>query len=153
MALIREGNSAAIRTLDNGAGAPLTEAQLDGAARGGDSGFDGRSGLSWLRYGDRTVGYSTLRQDRAGVSHQRLIRLPPGTRVGFTPAIYPFTVAEVSGAQGLLDLRTGKAVALPDGFSLQAVVGEEVVFGTGVTQAGAAGLSVVPLSALPPVTC
>lgn len=153
VALTYDGESGPTRALGNGAGTPLTESQLDAAASGGDFGFDGRSTLSWLWYDDRSVGYSELRTGGAGAGRQRLVRQPPGTRVGFAPAIYPFTVAEVDGSQGLLDLRTGKAVALPDGFSLQAVVGDEVIFGTGVTPAGAAGLSVVPLKALPPVGC
>lgn len=153
VALIYEGDSEATRTFGNGAGTPLTEAQLDAAASGGNFGFDGLRTLSWLKYDNRAVGYSEVPLGGAGAGRQRLIQRPAGTRVGFAPAIYPFTVAEVSGSQGLLDLRTGKAVVLPTGFSLQAVVGDEVIFGTGVTPSGAAGLSMVPLSALPPVGC
>jgi hypothetical protein len=34
---------------------------------------------------------------------------------------------------------------------MQAVIGDKVLFGTGTTEAGAAGLSLVPVSSLPAV--
>jgi hypothetical protein len=153
VALIRTVGSQTV--LSNGAGAPLAYAQLDAAAGGSNFGFDGVGKVSWLRHDGKSVGYSNLVVGGAGVSHEALIQ----QSVGIRPAIYPFTDVELAGAElagsqnALLDLRTSAAVTLPAGVSLQAVVGDDVVFGTGTTKLGSAGLSVVSVSALPPVRC
>jgi hypothetical protein len=140
----------------NGAGQPLTEAQLTAMSHGTNFGFDGASKLSWLRHDNNgSVSYENLLVGGRGTNSESLIRPTPGRR----PAIYPFVDAvlddaELGGGQSaLLDLRTGKAVVLPAGVELAAVAGESVVFSTGDTKSGATGLSIVALSALPPVSC
>ena len=145
--------------LSNGAGTPLPKAQLAATAGGGNFGFDGTAKVSWLRYEGNLVGYASLVVGGTGVSYEPLIRQFPGIR----PAIFPFTDGTPDGTQpgvmssALLDLRTSTAVLLPAGTSLEAVVGDRVVFGTGRhnlgSAVGAAGLSLVPLSALPPAHC
>ena len=141
--------------LKNLAGRALTEAQLTAASHGTNFGYDGASKLSWLRHENGSVGYSDLVVGGDGVHSESLVRQHPGGR----PAIFPFVdiVPDDPGPagsnNGLLDLRTGRAVALPAGVELATVVGDSVVFGTGATKIGSAGLSMVALSALPPVSC
>ena len=141
--------------LKNAAGQPLTDTQLSAAAHGTNFGFDGGRKLSWLRHESGSVGYSDLVVGGDGVHSESLTRQRPG----ILAAVYPLTDVSLDddklegGHNALLDLRTGRAVALPAGVELQAVVGDSVVFGTGATKGGAAGLSIVALSALPPVSC
>ncbi|MEO6502743.1 MAG: hypothetical protein ABIQ09_12605, partial [Jatrophihabitantaceae bacterium] len=159
----QEPGEGAGATLGNGAGAPLAKAQLDALAGGSNFGFDGARKLWWLRYDAGPVAYSTLvggteisHEPAIGESADHTVSPSFGT-LNVNPVIYPFVVAEVNGTSGLLDLRTGTPVALPAGYVVQAVVGDNVVFGTGHHVAGAAsgatGLSIVALSALPPVSC
>jgi hypothetical protein len=136
-----------LRYLTNGAGAPLAQAQLD-AARGVHFGFDGVNKLSWLRTEDRTAGYSSLVVGGTSVSHLPLNR--EVAAAGIPQPLYPFVATAVNA---VLDLRTDTIVVLPQGVGLPAVVGDEVIFETGISQVGAAGLSRVALSALPPVSC
>lgn len=150
--------------LRNGAGVPLTETQLAAARGGSGFGFDGVRTLWWLRHDGASVAYAGLVPGREGFIQGDMVR--PASGVTFPEPVYPFTVAKalypfaharVNGKEGLLDLRSGTAVALPEGHILQAVVGDKAVFGTGTTFAGAAsgsgGLSIVELKALPPVPC
>jgi len=138
----------------NGAGRPLTQAQLSAMAHGTNFGYDGASKLSWLRHEDGLVGYSDLIVGAGGVHSESLVRQFTGSR----PAIFPLVDImlddpALGSGNALLDLRTGRGVALPAGVELAAVVGDSVVFGTGATKMGAAGLSMAALSALPPVSC
>ena len=138
----------------NGAGRPLTQAQLTAMAHGTNFGYDGVSRLAWLRHEDGWVGYSDLVVGADGVHSESLVRQYPGGR----PAIFPFVDVTLDdpalgSGHALLDLRTGRAVALPAGVELGAVVGDSVVLGTRSTKTGATGLSMVALSALPPVSC
>jgi hypothetical protein len=142
--------------LRNAVGRPLSEIQLAAAARGTNFGFDGASKLSWLWHDNNgSVSYEHLIVGGRGTHSEGLIPQTPGSR----PAMYPFVDVALddsdpaSGQNALVDLRTDRAVALPAGVELGAVVGESVVFGTGATKMGAAGLSVVALSALSPVSC
>lgn len=136
--------------LSNGAGTPLSPAQL-ADSWGHSYGFDGISTLSWLRTDGGSADYSSLVVGGTGVRHQRLTREPTP---GGLPATYPFTQAEGFGPHdGMLDLRTDTVVALPAGLSLKAMVGGNAIFGTGPATSGAAGLSIVAVSALPPVRC
>lgn len=141
-------------TLANGAGTPLTKAQLAAAAGGSNFGFDGVDKLSWLRYDDQgRPTYYSLIVGGTEVSHGK----PMSHAAGIAAAVYPFTDVELDNAEvsdnSLLDLRTGAAVTLPAGVRMQAVVGTQVLFGIGTTEAGSARLSLVPRSALPPVRC
>ncbi|HEV2887815.1 MAG TPA: hypothetical protein VGX49_12945 [Jatrophihabitans sp.] len=167
VALIHQGSpeptSDITATVRNGAGTPLTKAQLDAMTNGANFSFDGTRKLSWLRYDNGSISYSTLVVGGTGVSTEPLIPQPTDitarnpVEVGISPVIFPFTNAQVNGSPGLLDLRTGTAVTLPEGFWMQAVVGDDVIFGTGTHFTGAAsgstGLSLVPLTSLPPVRC
>ncbi|MBV9823513.1 MAG: hypothetical protein JO144_14870 [Actinobacteria bacterium] len=146
--------------LSNGAGAPLSKAQLAATAAGANYGSDGTGKLSWLRYDGKSVRYAEFVVGGAGVTYQPYTTQSPGIR----PAVFPFTdvalpddTDALNPTRAVLDLRTGKAVALPDGISFGVVVGDSVVFGTGEHSSGgasgAAGLSVVPVSSLPPVRC
>jgi hypothetical protein len=130
----------------NGAGTPLTKAQLAAAAHGTNFGYDGAGTLAWLRHDGDAIGYSSVRVGSAGVRNDKA--LP--TLVGSGATVFPF--AKV-GDGGLLDVRTRTLVEPPEGVSLQAVLGGSAIFGTATTKAGAAGLSLVPLSALPPARC
>ncbi|HEX8305495.1 MAG TPA: hypothetical protein VF612_11505 [Jatrophihabitans sp.] len=138
----------------NGTGQPLSKAQLTAMSHGTDFGFDGGSKLSWLRHENGSVGYSHLVVGGEGVHSES----PVHQTLDVEPVIYPFIDImlddpELGRGNALLDLRTGRAVALPAGVELGAVVGESVVFETGATKMGATGLSIVALSALPPVSC
>ncbi|MDQ1738594.1 MAG: hypothetical protein QOE53_246 [Pseudonocardiales bacterium] len=142
--------------LRNTVGRPLTEVQLAAAARGTNFGYDGAEKLSWLWHDNNgSVNYENLIVGGRGTNSESVLRQTPGSR----PALYPFVDVVLadsdpaSGQNALVDLRTGRAVALPAGVELQAVVGDSVVFGAGATKAGAAGLRMVALSALPPVSC
>lgn len=146
--------------LSNGAGAPLPKAQLAATAAGANFGFDGTGKLSWLRYDGTSIRYAELAVGGTGVTYQPYTTQSPGIR----PAVFPFTDGSLpddsdalNPTRAVLDLRTGKAVVLPDAVNFEAVVGDSVVFGTGVHSSGAtfgaAGLSLVPLSALAPVRC
>jgi hypothetical protein len=107
--------------------------------------------LSWLRDDDRSTDYASLVVGGTGVRHQRFIRKPTP---GALPTAYPFLRAEQYGPhEDMLDLRTDTVIALPAGLSLKAVVGGNAIFGTGTTKPGAAALSIVAVSALPPVRC
>jgi hypothetical protein len=142
-------------TLSNAAGAPLPKAQLDAMAGGTNFGFDGAGKLSWLWHDNGLVGYENVVVGRVGTNSEGLVWQSPGT----LPAIFPFVDVTLddadpeAGHNALGDLRTNRAVALPAGVELQALVGDSVVFGTGASKEGAAGLSIVALGALPPVTC
>lgn len=147
-------------TLTAGAGTPLAKATLDAAAEGSNFSYDGVSKLSWLGYGDGPESFSTAVVGDAGTSNRPVLRelLKNARPSGFgimdtSPAVYPFVAAQADESAALLDLRAGAALTLPAGVSLQAVVGGDAVFGTGSTKLGAAGLSIVALSALPPVAC
>jgi hypothetical protein len=136
--------------LGNGAGRPLTRAQVAAAAHGSNFGYDGAGTLSWWRHDGGSIGYSSIQVGAAGVRNDDTIHQYAGIGV----ALLPFTQLDVNESQnGLVDLRTRTLVALPEGVTLQAVVGTTVIFGTGTTKAGAAGLSAVPVSALPAVHC
>lgn len=133
----------------NAAGTPLTSQQLAATAHGTNFGYDGRQTLSWLRHDGTTIGYSSLKVGTSGVRNDPALQADAGTG----PAVFPFQ-ADVDRAQAtLLDYRTRTFLLLPEGVSVQAVVGTKVVFGTGTTKLGAAGLSLAPLSSLPPVHC
>ena len=141
--------------LRNAVGRPLNQLQLTAAAQGTNFGFDGAKKLSWLWHDDGSLGYEHLIVGGRGTHSEGVVRHIPGSR----PAIYPFVDVVLdepdpaSGQNALADLRTDRAVALPAGVELGAVVGESVVFETGATKMGATGLSIVALSALPPVSC
>jgi hypothetical protein len=141
-------------TLENGAGQPLTQAQLAAAAHGSNFGYDGAGTLSWWRHDGGSIGYSSVQVGAAGVRNDDTIH----QYAGFGVALFPFTPLDVNESQnGLVDLRTRTLVALPDGVTLQAVVGKTVIFGTGTgtgkVNLGTPGLSAVPVSALPAVHC
>jgi len=153
-------SSAITATLRNGAGVPLTKAQLDATTGGSNFGFDGTSKLSWLRYDGDSASYSVLIVGGTGVSTEPLSHAADraaGTLLGISAAVFPFVAAVVHNVDGLVDLRTGTPVAFPIGTIVQAVVGDSVVFGTDSHNSGqafgSAGLSLVPLSALPAAHC
>jgi hypothetical protein len=157
------GTSATTTALRNGAGVPLSRTQLAATAGGSNYGFDGTGKLSWFRHDGSSIGYSDLIVGGTGVGNEPLIphapMLPPDlpAYVGSATAIFPLAAAVVHSTEGILDLRTGTGVAFSDFTIVQAVVGDSVVLGTFSQYAGAAwgsaGLSLVPLSALPPVRC
>jgi hypothetical protein len=148
VALIREGASEA--TLTHGAGAPLSSSpKISRGLVGNNFGFDGRNKLSYVRQEDsRTVFYSLVVGSDSLVSTGYPVDGPFAKA-----AIFPFLAVEPPAPYGLLDLRSGGNIRLPAGVSLQGVVGDEVIFGTGTTESGAAGFSLVRLSALPPARC
>jgi hypothetical protein len=168
VALVRSKDSGTTRFLQNGAGAPLTQVQLDATVGGLNFGFDGVSQLSWVG-SDRGLAspsalglalYSASVKGGAKISGKPLYPTPPdltyNPALGYDSAdlaVYPFVAVDVNGSDALLDMRNGRHIALPKGVSLQAVVGDEAIFGTGTTKSGAAGLSRVALTALPPVDC
>ena len=143
--------------LRNAVGRPLSQTQLAAAARGTNFGFDGAKRLAWLWHDNNgSVTYEHLVVGSRGTHSEGLVRQTPGSR----PTIYPFVDVVLddsdaaSGQNALVDLRmTSRAGALPAGVELGVVLGDSVVFGTGATKLGAAGLSIVALSALPPVSC
>lgn len=66
---------------------------------------------------------------------------------------WPFVPADWSGpAPRILDLRTRAVVSPPRGMNVQAVFGGDALIGTGADQVNG-GLSLVPLSQLPPAHC
>ncbi|MEO7260953.1 MAG: hypothetical protein ABI047_06840 [Jatrophihabitantaceae bacterium] len=148
VAQILEGVSEA--TLINGAGVPLYKAQLD-AAVGSNFGFDGRRTLSYLRHEGSGTDFYTLTSFGSVSSHGHGALDVDGSFAG--AAIPPFLATEANSRYSLFDMRNGGRIRLPEGVSLQAVVGDEVIFGTGTTKSGAAGLSRVALTRLPPVNC
>jgi hypothetical protein len=139
----------------NGAGRPLTQLQLSWMSRGTNFGFDGASKLSWMSHDDGVGGYEDLVVGGDGINSEGLVWQSPGIR----PVIYPFVEVRLddadpaAGQNAVADVRTNRAVALPGGVEFQAVIGDKIVFGTGATKSGAAGLSIVALSALEPVYC
>ena len=150
------GNAvSAFTVIRNGTGRPLTRLQLAAASHGTNFGFDGARKLSWVSHADGVAGYENLVVGGEGTNSEGPMSQTPGLR----PAIYPFVEVTLddrdpaAGRSALVDLRTNRAVSLPAGVEFQAVVGDSVVFGTGATKLGAAGLSIVALSALPPVEC
>lgn len=131
-----------------GPGTPLSSDAL--AALQGAWNFDGMNTLSWLREEPFSTSWASLDISSGRVTYQSRLRFDGVPNVlGF-----PF-IGLINGLPiGLLDLRTHSQVAFPAGLSLQAVVGSAAVFGTGRPAGwGWTGLSVVPLSALPPVRC
>ena len=134
----------------NGAGQPLTEAQLAAASLGTFFGYDGAGTLSWWRRDGGAIGYSSVKVGTAGVHNDAAI----ARYDGFSAAVFPLAEVFVNGTlDGLVDLRTRTLILLPEGINLQAVVGKTVIFGTGISKVGSAGLSAVPLSALPAPRC
>jgi hypothetical protein len=137
--------------LRNGAGRPLTGAQLHAALHGVNFGYDG-SRLSWLRYQEDSIGYTWLKVGSPDVHREPLLH----GSAGLGATAFPFALAQQNlddNLDELLDLRTRTIVTLPEGVGLQAVAGDMAIFGTGLTKGGAAGLSAVALSSLPPVRC
>ena len=134
----------------NGAGQPLTEAQLAAASRGSYFGYDGADTLSWWRHDGESIGYSSVKVGTAGVRDDAAIARYSGSGVVVFPLVQVY-VNELPN--GLLDLRTRTLIVLPEGINLQAVVGKTVIFGTGDSKVGSEGLSAVPLSALPAPRC
>ena len=142
-------------TLTNGAGEALAKAQLDAAADGDLFGYDGAGTLSWMRKTgfplDGRVGYSAIQLGKAGVRNDELVPLNPDGGVWRLPFVR--VEAPHHPEYKLLDLRTRPPVKLPAGTTVLAVAGQTVIFGIGDTKVGAAGLSAVALSDLPPVRC
>ena len=136
--------------LAHGAGAPLSSVPtISSLLVGNNFGFDGRGKLSYVREeGDRTIFY-TLSVDSGSLE----LTGYPADGPFAEAAISPFIATEANTQYSLLDMRSGARIRLPEGVSLQAVVDDEVIFGTGTTKSGAAGLSRVALAALPPVGC
>ena len=134
----------------NGAGAPLSRAERDAAFQGTNFGFDGVNTLSWWRHEGLFVRFTSLELDSGVIDQQHLLQ----AYAGVGAAVEPLVEAEVNEKpNSVLDLRSGTFVIPPNGVTLQAVVGNTVLFGTGVNKGGAAGLSAVPLTALPAAHC
>lgn len=134
----------------NGAGTPLSHAERDAAFEGTNFGFDGVKTLSWWRHEGLYIRFTSLELDSGAIDQQPVLQ----AYAGVGAAVKPFVEAEVNEApNSLLDLRSGAFVIPPDGVALQAVVGDTILFGTGINKGNAAGLSAVPLSALPPAHC
>ena len=141
---------AAPTVIRNGAGQPLTEAQLAAASHGSYFGYDGAGTLSWWRHDGDSIGYSSVKVGTAGVRNDAAIARYAGSGV----VVFPLAQVYVNEfPNGLLDLRTRTLIILPEGINLQAVVGKTVIFGTGDQKVGTEGLSAVPLSALPAPRC
>ncbi|HEX8769088.1 MAG TPA: hypothetical protein VF714_11995 [Jatrophihabitans sp.] len=136
--------------LRNAAGVPLTQEQLAAAMHGFNLGYDGSSRLSWLRYDGDSIGYSWLTVGYPPVHHEGLLMSVPGAGFYVAPGGYAHLA---DGVNGVLDLRTRTVVTLPAGVSLQAMVGDTAIFGTGTTKSGASGLSAVQRRALKPTRC
>ncbi|HEX8080795.1 MAG TPA: hypothetical protein VF557_11335 [Jatrophihabitans sp.] len=136
--------------LIHGAGAPLSSLPtISSMLVGNNFGFDGRGKLSYVREeSGRTIFY-TLSVDSGSLELTGYPAKGPFAEA----AISPLLATEVNTQYSLLDLRSGARIRLPEDVRLQAVVGNEVIFGTGSTKSGAAGLSRVTLSDLPPVDC
>lgn len=159
--LISYGGGVVIRhdgRLSQGPGTPLSSDVLAVLPQGdfwGIYNFDGDNTLTWLRDELTSTWHASLDIGNATVTYRNPLRIPTVLQVvGF-----PFLGVNGAGSsgdprKGLLDLRADSQVTLPAGLSLQAVVGSTAVFGTGgLAGWGSAGLSLVPVSALPPVRC
>jgi hypothetical protein len=67
---------------------------------------------------------------------------------------WPFAGVELPNEFApIVDLRTNALLGVPDGLNVQAVFGDTVLIGTGLTTLGNGGLSLVPLKDLPPAYC
>jgi RNA polymerase sigma factor (sigma-70 family) len=154
--LISYGSGVVVRhdgRFSQGPGTPLSSDVLAALPQGSIwdlYNFDGISTLSWIREEPFSTSHASVDIGSGRVTYQSRLRLADVPRVlGF-----PFLGLANGMSKDLLDLRTGSHVDLPAGLGLQAVVGGAAVFGTGgLADWGWAGLSLVPLSALPPTRC
>jgi hypothetical protein len=134
----------------NGAGTPLSSAERAAAFAGTNFGFDGIKTLSWWQHEGLLIRFVSLQLDSHVLDPQPLLH----AYAGVGAAVKPLVEAEVNDKpNSLLDLRSDAFVIPPDGVTLKAVVGNTILFGTSAEKGGAAGLSAVALSALPPVHC
>jgi hypothetical protein len=137
-------------TLANYAGAALAPAALQAAADGGYFTYDG-STLRWWSYTANPF-LQVLYTNRPGSAH--VVRQPVDGQNMSGVATWPFIeVARTDPSPPIWDLRSYVMLSVPTGLNVQAVIGDQVLIGTGATALGNGGLSLVPLTALPPEYC
>jgi hypothetical protein len=144
--------------LVNYTGAALAPAALRAAVGGAYFSYDG-STLRWWNYTSvpDSSGSAPLagilyanRPGNAQVTQQRVDMGSNMTGVSTWPLV---EVATSDTSSAIFDLRSNTLLAVPKGLSVQAVIGDQVLFGTGLTSLGNGGLSLVSLKDLPPVHC
>jgi hypothetical protein len=136
--------------LANYTGAALSPAALRAAVDARYFTFDG-STLRWWNYSSGSSSQTFLYANRPGSS--QLDRLPlAGTNMTGVSS-WPFVEQTLPPPSPIFDLRTSARLTVPTGLTVQAVIGDQVLIGTGATKLGNGGLSLVSLKDLPTVHC
>ncbi|HJQ01522.1 MAG TPA: hypothetical protein VJ851_07970 [Jatrophihabitans sp.] len=136
--------------LVNYIGKALAPAALRAAADAGYFTFDG-STLRWWNYSSGSSSQTFLYANRPGSSQVNRLPLAGTNMTGVSS--WPFIEETLPPPSPILDLRTSARLSVPTGLTVQAVLGDQVLIGTGATKLGNGGLSLVSLKDLPTVHC
>ncbi|HEX4727754.1 MAG TPA: hypothetical protein VH298_08140 [Jatrophihabitans sp.] len=136
--------------LANFTGRPLAPAVIQAAANPGYVTFDGTT-LRWWNYFEN-VSLPVLYANRPGSSQVSRLAIHGDNMTGLTS--WPFVQQTLDLPSSIFDSRTNTRVSVPKGLTVQAVIGDQVLIGTGETDPGSnRGLSLVSLKDLPPAHC
>ncbi len=134
--------------LANFTGKPLAPAAIQAAANLGYTSYDGTTLRWWNYFEDQPVLYA----NRPGSS--QVSRLVVHGDNAMAPNTWPFVEQTIELPSSIFDSRTGVRLTVPKGTNVQAVIGDQVLIGTGATDpVSNHGLSLVPLKDLPPAHC
>jgi hypothetical protein len=137
-------------TLTNYAGTALAPAAIQATVDATYFNYDG-STLRWWNYADNLT-QPALYANRPGSAQVSRLVIPGYSMTG--PATWPLVEQTSSPLAPIFDSRTNVRVTGPDGLTVQAVIGDQVLIGTGATDPiSNHGLSLVSLKDLPPVHC
>ncbi|HEX4727023.1 MAG TPA: hypothetical protein VH298_04455 [Jatrophihabitans sp.] len=136
--------------LTNFTGTPLAPAAIRAAANPGYASYDGTT-LRWWNYLDN-LSLPVLYANRPGSSQVSGLPINGDNMTGLTT--WPFVEQIIALPTSIFDARTGTRLSVPKGLTIQAVMGEQVLVGTGGTDPFSnRGLSLVSLKDLPPKHC
>jgi hypothetical protein len=136
--------------LANYTGQPLAPAAIRAAVNPGYPTYDGTTLRWWDFMGNPFL--PVLYANRPGSA--QVSRLPIDGDNATGPTTWPFVEQTVAPPSSIFDSRTGTRLAVPKGLTVRAVIGDQVLIGTGATDPiSNRGLSLVSLQDLPPAHC
>jgi hypothetical protein len=136
--------------LANYTGKPLASAAIRAAVNPGYPTYDGTT-LRWWNFNDNPF-LPVLYANRPGSNQVSRLPIDGDNMTGLTT--WPFVEQVISLPSSIFDSRTGARLSVPKGLTVQAVIGNQVLIGTGATDpVSSHGLSLVSLKDLPPAHC
>jgi hypothetical protein len=136
--------------LVNFTGTPLAPAAIRAASNAGYFSYDGTT-LRWWDYFENPS-QPVLYANRPGNAQVSRLVVHGDNATG--PNTWPFVEQTIALPSSIFDSRSGSRLSVPKGLTVQAVVGDQVLIGTGATDPiSNHGLSLVSLQDLPPAHC